>query len=862
MSNTVETQKKNRLQRDLIEGIIVIAGLFLTVLLSIYSYLLFHSTVEVISIVISGGIFFIGWNSRKFMNSSFFLIIGISFFFMSIIDLVHTLSFSGLGIFVNYDANLATQFWIVARYWQSLSYPIGLIAINRKIKSRYIFGICLVIITVLFYTLFTRLFPICYIEGTGLTPFKIISEYVIILILIFTLYLMYRNKKEFSNRIFNFTFISVCVTITSELAFTFYGGVYDFFNLFGHIFKIVSFFFIYKAVIETGLENPYGLLFRKLKMSDDSLRQKAHDLEQAYSEFNQVFNASLPLRIINKDREILSANDTYVNLFQLYKDEIKGMKCYDHDLIHLGHHCDTDKCSMKQIEEGKEFYEYELASKLPDGTNLVNIIRSVPYKDAEGNFAGIIQNFTNITERSKIERDLIESEEKYRTLVEDSIEGIWVVDTETNTTFVNQSMANMFGYEISEMIGKSMYVFMDENDRKSASDKFQSRKNGIKEDHEFEFLHKSGKKVYTSLRASPIFGESGTFNGAMAFVTDITIQKIAQEKIADMAKFPFENPNPVLRLSKSYVLLANTASQKLFNIGEGSRIPEVLKKSVKKAFSEREHVEMEVQIKENTYNLFIVPIKGAGYANIYGMDITGRKKAEKSLERFVSTVSHELRTPVSILTMSIEFLKNHSEKITPEISKKLEEGISRNIYLLQDLIEDILTLSRIDEGRAKLELSDYNPRKILTEILSLMEPIGKEKNVTFKVDVDKTITLNGDYKKIDQIFRIFIDNAIKYSKESNEIEITAINHYNGKYNNDNKEGVLFLFKDIGIGIAEGDLSNLFQRFFRSESVSDIPGTGLGLSIAKELIKLHEGDFFVESALGEGTTFFVFLPMIK
>ena len=212
--------------------------------------------------------------------------------------------------------------------------------------------------------------------------------------------------------------------------------------------------------------------------------------------------------------------------------------------------------------------------------------------------------------------------------------------------------------------------------------------------------------------------------------------------------------------------------------------------------------------------------------------------------------------------MSIDFLENHSEKITPEIGKKLKEGISRNIYLLKDLVEDILTLSRIDEGKVHMELSVYKPYEILMEILSLMEPIGNEKKITFKVEVDKNITLKGDIKKIDQFFRIFIDNAIKYSKENNEIVIKATDHYKGKYNIDNRDGVLFLFRDSGLGITENDLKSLFQRFFRSGNVSDIPGTGLGLSIAKELINLHEGDVFVESTFGEGTTCFVFLPSIK
>jgi PAS domain S-box-containing protein len=577
-----------------------------------------------------------------------------------------------------------------------------------------------IIITILFFTIFTGLFPTCFIEGSGLTPFKIVSEYVINSILLASIVILYKFRNEFNRKIFYLIVLSISATIVSELAFTFYVSVFDISNLIGHILKIVAFFFIYKAIIEIGLTNPFGLLLKSMK----------------------------------------------------------------------------------------------------------------------------------------------KSEEKYRKLVEDSLEGIWVIDDETNTTFVNQSMANMFGYEIDEMIGANLYEFTDEDGKKIAEASFERRRQGIEEDHEFEFIHKSGKKVFTTLRASPIFDEDGNFEGAMAFVTDITEQKIAQEKIADMARFPLEDPNPILRLSNKYVLLANKASQNLFGIGEGSRIPEDLIPPVNEAFSKNKNIEMECEIKNRIYNLFIVPIKGKGYANIYGMDITARKEAEDNLGRFVSTVSHELRTPVSVLTMSIEFLENHADKITPEIEKKLKEGISRNIYLLKDLIEDILTLSRIDEGKAKMDYKEYKPSIVIQDILTLMEPIGNEKNITFNVDVNKDIKLYGDNKKIDQIFRILIDNAIKYSRESNNIEIKAIDQYKGRYNPNTMDGVLFRIEDNGIGILEKEIPSIFQRFFRSEQVTDIPGTGLGLPIAKELIELHSGKVYLESEYGKGSIFYVFLPRIE
>ena len=683
---------------------------------------MFHSVAEVISIVISGGIFFIGWNSRKYMNSSFFLIVGTSFLFISVIDLLHTLSYSEMNIFLDYDANLPTQLWIAARYWQSLSYLIGAIAINKKVNASYLMAGSVIIISILFFTIFTGLFPTCFIDivGQGQTPFKIISEYVINSILLASIVILYKFRNEFNRKIFYLIVISISFTFVSELVFTFYVSVFDFSNLIGHILKIVAFFFIYKAIIEIGLTNPFGLLLKSMK----------------------------------------------------------------------------------------------------------------------------------------------KSEEKYRKLVEDSLEGIWVIDDETNTTFVNQSMADMLGYEIDEMIEANLYEFMDEDGKKLAETNFERRRQGIEEDHEFEFLHKSGRKIFATLKASPIFDEDGNFEGAMAFVTDVTEQKIAQEKIADMARFPLENPNPILRLSTKYVLLANKASQDLFRIGEGSRIPEVLITPVNEAFSKNKNIEMELEIKDLIYNLFIVPIKGKGYANIYGMDITARKDAEDNLSRFVSTVSHELRTPVSVLTLSIEFLENHSNKITPEIERKLREGISRNIYLLKDLIDDILTLSRIDEGKTKMEWNEYVPSLVLKDILTLMEPIGNQKNITFKVDLSDDIKLYGDSKKVDQIFRIFIDNAIKYSRESNIIEINAFDHYKGKYNPNVRDGVLFQFEDNGIGITQKDIASIFQRFFRSSQVTDIPGTGLGLPIAKELIELHNGEVYVESEYGKGTIFYVFFPRIE
>lgn len=727
-----ESEKKSIL-RDYLEYLGLGLGLFLVYIARIYSFLLFHTIAELMSIIIIGSIFIVGWNSRKYMNSSFFLVIGISSFYIAIIDLLHTLAYADMNIFLGYGSNLPASLWISARYWQASSFLFATLVIKRKINSSFMFIIGTIAISTIIPSIFLGFFPVCYIEGVGLTFFKIISEYIIIFIFLLSIIIFYINRSEFDKKILVLIVISIISTMASELSFTFYIGVFELSNVIGHLFKIVASFFIYKALIETGLESPYKLLFRKLKSSEHELKQKAEDLAQAFSETDQIFNASLPLRLINTNYEIIRVNDTFCKLFRLERENIISKKCYD---ILPNKYCNTPNCTLKQIQSGKNLVEYELAYELKNGIILTLIVNSVPFRDINGKFIGLIQNYTDITER-----------------------------------------------------------------------------------------------------------------------------KLAQEKVEDMARFPAENPNPVIRVSRKYVLLANKEAQRVFNIGEGSRIPKILLESVTNTFSNNQVNRLEVALNNHTYSLVITPIEGANYVNIYGLDITIRKKTEESLERFVSTVSHELRTPISVLVMSMDYLKNHKERLTPEIEEQLNGAIARNISLLNELVEDILTLSRIDEKKVKIDWKEYNPSIVIKDILNFMQPLEKVKDTDFLINIDDNIKLFGDVKRVEQIFRIFIDNALKYSKENRKIEVSAIDNYKGKYNQKDKEGVLFQFKDNGIGISQNDINNLFERFFRSEQVSNIPGTGLGLTIAKELIKLHDGEVYVDSELGKGSIFSIFLPRI-
>ena len=252
-----------------------ILGLSALAVVSHYNYLLFHGLAEVFSVVIACGIFLFAWNTRDFQDNSYLPFLGIAYLFVGIMDFFHTLAYKGMGVFPQYDADLPTQLWIAARYMESICLAAAPWFLSRKINP----GRTLVLFTLttglLLAAVFTKgVFPACYMEGTGLTPFKIASEYIISGFLIGALVILSKNRNKFETNIYVLIMASIILTIGGELAFTFYVSVYGLSNMIGHLLKILSFYLIYKAVIETGLKRPYALLFRNLSRSEEELQEK------------------------------------------------------------------------------------------------------------------------------------------------------------------------------------------------------------------------------------------------------------------------------------------------------------------------------------------------------------------------------------------------------------------------------------------------------------------------------------------------------------------------------------------------------------------------------------------------------------
>jgi len=262
-------------------------GLYLT---TFTNYLLFHGLVEVFSIVVAFSFFTIAWNSRSYIKNQYLLFVGIAYFFIAILDLLHTLSYKGMPIFseVHFYAN---QLWIGARYLESISLVVAFyfMGTDKVFKPEKVFLGYAIITAVLVASIFYwKVFPVCFLEGLGQTTFKQVSEYVISSILLIGMALLYKNKNRFSPTIYRILMLSIICTIIAELAFAFYISNYGFSNLVGHYFKLFSFSLIYLAIVETGLKDPYKLIFNELDSSNKKLVAENKARVQAEKEKEKV----------------------------------------------------------------------------------------------------------------------------------------------------------------------------------------------------------------------------------------------------------------------------------------------------------------------------------------------------------------------------------------------------------------------------------------------------------------------------------------------------------------------------------------------------------------------------------------------
>ncbi|HCL58023.1 MAG TPA: hypothetical protein DHW82_13595, partial [Spirochaetia bacterium] len=304
------------------------------IVISFYHYLLFHTLIELFSIFIGIGIFVFAINSLKKNEESgnFYLFIGIFYGGVSLIDLFHTLVFKGMSIFTGLTVNHSAQFWIISRMIEALALFSSVLFFYKikKIKSWIVLTInFFFIFFAIFSVLVFSFFPDCYIEGQGLTAFKVYSEYVIILILLSSFFILRKKRKEIFKSFNNYVEYSLAIffTIAAELSFTLYVDSYGIFNMLGHIFKLLSFLMIYQSVLKNLLKRPFEKLTLELEKSNLRLQEDLTEIQKQYQEIVQNINDMIT--IVNEDGIVLFVNNQSYHFWGKTPEEYIGKIAFD-----------------------------------------------------------------------------------------------------------------------------------------------------------------------------------------------------------------------------------------------------------------------------------------------------------------------------------------------------------------------------------------------------------------------------------------------------------------------------------------------------------------------------------------------------
>ncbi len=239
-------------------------------------------------------------------------------------------------------------------------------------------------------------------------------------------------------------------------------------------------------------------------------------------------------------------------------------------------------------------------------------------------------------------------------------------------------------------------------------------------------------------------------------------------------------------------------------------------------------------------------------------DVTALKAVERMKSHFMAGVTHELKTPLAVIKMHVKNLARYYKRLSSSQREQLLTSVQQQGDLLEELIENILDLSRLDSGEVRLTLSRLDLVPLVEQIITEVETLATSKDVTLrwhKPPASEAVLVQADGKQLARVIRNLVDNAIKYTPAGGDIEVTIISERDEK----NKPWVGARVRDTGIGIPPEAQARIFERFYRVDPSHTVPGTGLGLSIVKEIVEAHGGAITVSSEPGKGSTFAVRLP---
>jgi len=535
------------------------------------------------------------------------------------------------------------------------------------------------------------------------------------------------------------------------------------------------------------------------------------------------------------------------------------------------------KENRRAIEDGRA-KPIEFKIHKPNGTTRWIRDTIIPHCDKDGAVCRLDGFVEDITDRKEILQDLQYSRLRYQKMV-DNVPGIVYQfglqpDGAIEFLFISDRCRELLGIEPERIMRDSSVLIsrMDSADRSEFYHQTAVSTEKFATHHWYGRITIGDKTKWFQSIASPERLEDGTvvWDGLML---DVTHNKEIEDEVRDLAKFPGQNPNPVMRVSNDgTIIYANHASENLLDLWHrkvGQRIPSEVYEIVHNVIDTGLHDNTEVSCGDAIFNIVFAPINEHNYVNLYARDITEVKNAQLKLikanqvltehdrlkSEFVSTVSHELRTPLFIFK---NIISNAMAGVMGNISPKLFENLQvadKSVERLTRIVSDFLDISKIESGAMDLNISEFTVSLFIEEIAASLLPLAEAKEITIETHVaDDKLLIHADRDKITQVLTNLIGNAIKFIPSGGNINIKATGAVDGD--------ITISVCDNGPGLSVAESRKIFNRFVQGEILTGPGhhGTGLGLTIAKELVELHGGKIWLETSLGNGCSFHFTMPV--
>jgi len=625
------------------------------------------------------------------------------------------------------------------------------------------------------------------------------------------------------------------------------------------------------------------------KKAEEALKEAHDNLEEQVNERTSKLKKQADLIDLTHDAIFVRNLDDEIIFWNKGAEEMYGWKeesalgINPNELLNTEFSKPLSEIKAVVLEKGR--WEGELTHEKRDGKQIIVSSRWSLQKDEKNEVTGFLEINNDITETKQAEQALKLASTYNRSLIEASVDPLVTIGPDGKITDVNGSTETITGYSRLHLIGTDFSDYFTEPE-KAREGYQQVFKEGMVLDYPLEIQHRDGFITPVLYNASVYRDEDDEVIGVFAAARDVTELRKAEEELKlsyiynrsliEASVDPLVTIGPdgkITDVNNSTEIVTGRPREELIgtDFSDYFTEPEKAREGYTRVFQEGMVLDYPLEIMHKNGHITPVLYNASVYKDESGKvigvfaaarDINELKKAEEllklkinelarsnaELEQFAYVSSHDLQEPLRMIASYLQLLERKYEgKLDKKADKYIHfavDGATR----MQNLIDDLLTFSRVTTQANEFELTDIEV--ILNRVLTNLSVSIKENSATITHGTLPEIMVDGT--QMTQVLQNLINNALKFrSKDNPKIHISASQE--DKY-------WLFSVKDNGIGIDPKYSERIFEVFKRLHKKRDYPGTGIGLSICKKIVERHGGRIWVDSKLGEGSTFYFNIPV--